>query len=637
MPRTFKATIALICCLALLCGLTLINVVQTNRTEDVVLQMQERLSSLEKAQQNAPRIAHAPRTNSPSTAVDECAAMLNDPGNLLQAPTKPSRDPNAKDGGTVRLNLSSQPKGFNWFTENSGDVQKIQAQVHDNLVERDRHNPERLLPELACKITANADFTEYVIHLKKGVFWQVPAVDFSDPKFSWLKQPREFTAEDVAYYFELVKDPQVEAGALKSYYADMTGVEVVDKYTLKVRWEKKVFQSRSFTLEIFPMPKWLYTRTESGEEIPKEIQGLRFNSHWAAAYPIGTGPYRITKIEKGVHIKLERHARYHGTQPAPESIRFEIVRDPHQVWLKLKAGELDLSYEGLSPDDYEKQVRGREPSEIAGGKLRSESHVLPVYYYFGWNMDSQFFKDKRVRQAMTHALDRHGIIKNVLKGLGHIQTSTFPLGHTANDPSVKPYPFDLDRAAKLLDEAGWTDTDGDGIRDKVIQGRKTPFRFDLLAYNRPTARRFVSIYKDALRKIGVQMKPQPLDWALMQKKMDEKAFDAFTGGWGMGYTQDPHQIWHSSNADVAKGSNRVAFRNQEADALIDELRLTFDPEKRTQMLRRFHRILHEEQPYTFFYIRKDAFAWRPDLKGTFWASFRPQLDITEWWLDAPAP
>ncbi|QDG54444.1 hypothetical protein FIV42_27975 [Persicimonas caeni] len=640
MPRTFKATIALIVTLVVLALLTIFNVVQTNSAEEDIVKLSQKLDAMSETNSKILKqlergVTVSGQASGAGQANGKYAAALNDPDNILEAPTKPLVPADAKSGGTLRRYMSSTPKGFNWLTENGADVQEIATYAHNTFVSRDKENPDKFVPELAYKIEVNDDFTEYTLHFRDDVYWHVPNVDFSQEKYAWLKEPRKFTAEDAAFYFEMIKNPQVQAGAIKSYFQDLDRVEVVDDYTLKVYWKKKTHQSKEFTIVGTPLPKWIYTKTETGEDIPKESLGTRFNNHWASRYPIGTGPYALKAIEQDKRILLERNENYWDTKPPIEEIEYQIIKDPNTAYLRTKGGELDLTE--LPPPVYRQEVlNGGPDSPFNDGKLEHKVVDRPVYYYFGWNADKPLFSDKRVRRAMTHALNRPGIIKNVLSGLGKPLTGSFLPGHPANNPKVEMYDYDLDKARKLLEEAGWKDTDGDGVRDKMIDGKKKDFRFTILAYNKPSTRSYLSVFQEDLRKIGVIMTPQPVDWSLMQKKMDERKFDAFTGGWGLSWSMDPYQIWHSSQADVPKGSNRVGFRNDRADEIIETLRTTFDEDKRLELLREFHMILHEEQPYTFFFQLRTAYAWNPRLENVYFQKLRPQDLSIPWWIEESA-
>jgi len=196
-----------------------------------------------------------------------------------------------------------------------------------------------------------------------------------------------------------------------------------------------------------------------------------------------------------------------------------------------------------------------------------------------------------------------------------------------------PRTFDLKRAAKLLDEADWIDRDGDGIREKYIGIDKYDFKFTMLIYDNSSEWEAVaSIFKEDLRKIGVQMRIRKVDWALMQELMDDKKFDAFTGGWGLSWETDPYQIWHSSQVDVKGGSNVIGFKNEEADRIIEELRVTFDRRKRKKLLDRFQEILYNEQPYTFIFSRKYVAIWWDYLKNVKFGKVSPHELSLPWYI-----
>ena len=233
---------------------------------------------------------------------------------------------------------------------------------------------------------------------------------------------------------------------------------------------------------------------------------------------------------------------------------------------------------------------------------------------------------------MTHALNRQKIITEVWQGLGFVVTGGFHVDTPWYNKSIEPYPFDLEKAKALLEEAGWTDSDGDGIRDKSIKGERVRFEFSMLIYSSSQEyKTMADIFKEDLIKIGVRMNITPVDWPTMQKRMSDKDFGAFTGGWGLSWEVDPYQLWHSSQADIPKGSNMVGFRNKEADAIIETARVTFDIEERKKLFHRFHAIVHEEQPYTFFFTPKRVIAWNPSVHNLTIQKPRPQNLIRLLW------
>jgi hypothetical protein len=148
-----------------------------------------------------------------------------------------------------------------------------------------------------------------------------------------------------------------------------------------------------------------------------------------------------------------------------------------------------------------------------------------------------------------------------------------------------PRVFSLEKAGMILDGADWIDRDGDGVREKYVGADKFTLDFTLLIYADSAEWRTVAtVLRDDLKKIGCRMEILPVDWASLQKRMDAHDFDAYTGGWGLGWDPDPYQVWHSSQADALGGSNKIGFRDKECDRIIEELRVTFDPAGRKRLL-----------------------------------------------------
>jgi peptide/nickel transport system substrate-binding protein len=210
------------------------------------------------------------------------------------------------------------------------------------------------------------------------------------------------------------------------------------------------------------------------------------------------------------------------------------------------------------------------------------------------------FADKRVRQAMTLLTNRQRMVEEVMLGYGQVCTGPFsPLTKQA-DPNVKPWPYDPTRAKALLKEAGYEDRNGDG----VIEGPNgTPFRFKLTyGSNNRLGERIALFLKDDFARAGIAMLPDPVDWPIMLRKLDERDFDAITLGWTGSPEGDIYQMFHSSQI-ADKGDDFMSYANAELDQVIDRARGTVDEQKRMPLWRQAHRIIHEDQPYTFLFDR----------------------------------
>jgi peptide/nickel transport system substrate-binding protein len=194
------------------------------------------------------------------------------------------------------------------------------------------------------------------------------------------------------------------------------------------------------------------------------------------------------------------------------------------------------------------------------------------------------------------------------------------------DPNLEPLPYDPDQAAALLDEAGWVDSNGNGVRDK--DGVEFEFVFMIPASSEGAALMATKMKEDFAR-VGVELNLQRVEWASFTGRLREHDFDACTLLWGGGARGDPTQIWHSDS--IEGGSNYISFRNERVDEIIEEARATLDIDARQTLYREFGRILHEEQPYTWLYVRPRLSLIHHRVRGV-----RESLQYwqyRDWWVD----
>ncbi len=187
----------------------------------------------------------------------------------------------------------------------------------------------------------------------------------------------------------------------------------------------------------------------------------------------------------------------------------------------------------------------------------------------------------------------------------------------------------------MLKEAGWSDTDGDGILDKVIDGRKVPFRFEIKINSGNTTRKSVAlILQDELRKHGIDVSVREIDWTIFLGDVKARKFDAVILGWAMSVSEpDAYQVWHSSQS-ANQGSNHISYKNERVDRILEQYRREFDPNKRIELYREFQRILSDEQPYTFLFVGKSVVAAHRRIHGVevFAGGIRP----IDWWVPKAA-
>jgi peptide/nickel transport system substrate-binding protein len=236
-----------------------------------------------------------------------------------------------------------------------------------------------------------------------------------------------------------------------------------------------------------------------------------------------------------------------------------------------------------------------------------------------------------VRQAMTYLTNRKQIVDTVLFGLGEVVDSPIYFFRPEYDKTLVSYPFDPAKALALLDEAGWKDTDGDGVLDKVIDGNRVPLRFEIKINAGNTVRESVAlVLMDELNKHGIAASVRQLDWTIFLNDVKNHQFDAVVLGWAMSTAEpDAYQVWHSSQA-ANKGSNAISYKNPRVDEILEQYRQEFDPQKRIGLYKEFQQILHDEQPYTFLHVRKTVSAVHRRFQGV--EVFPDGLKPIDWWV-----
>ncbi len=494
----------------------------------------------------------------------------------------------ADDGGWLVRRLSSEPATLNPVTATDVYESTVNNFIYESLLKRDNRTLD-LVPLLAESWEVSQNKLQYIFTLRAGLKWQ---------------DGTPLMSRDVVFTFDTVKDPKVDAPHLRNYFRNLEKVEALDDRKVRFTYSEPYFKTLEMIGGMGILPKHIFSEGD-------------FNTHSAGRKPMGTGPYRFVKWDTGKEIILERNEDYWGEKPHLKKMVFKIITDETVSLQVLKRGEMDLM--GLTPIQWVRQTKGKKFTRMFD-KLQ---YYLPGYSFIGWNQKRPFFSDKRVRKAMTMLIDRELVLEKLRYGFGRVVTGNFFFESPDYNKGIEPWSYDLEKAKRLLEEAGWKDTDGDGIRDR----KGIPFRFEFtISSGSQFAEQMATILKDSLEKTGIEMNIRPLEWALFTKVLDDRTFDSVILGWSLPVEADPFQVWHSSQAE--KGSNFIGFENAEADIIIDEARVTFDRTKRIQLYRRFHQILHDEQPYTFLFVNKSLVAL--DKRFDNVTVYPLGLDPTEW-------
>ena len=499
-------------------------------------------------------------------------------------------DPAAVSGGRLVRAFQADVGNMNKLITNDAYVSQIWAQVTDSLAERDYNDrgDGEFKPMLAESWTISPDRRKVRVRLRKGILWH----DFKDPVTGKEWKNREVTAQDVKFYVDVIKNPAVDCAPLRVYYNDLERIDVLNDYEFEVVWSKPYFMMEDMTLSLMPLPRHLYHAYEG------PFDGRRFNDeHARNRMLVGCGPYRFESWEKGKRILLRRFENYYGRSlgimPPLETLAYDIIQHPNTRLQSLLSKDLDM--DSLTPDQWVN--RTSSPEFGPKGFLKKYSYPGFSYFYIGLNLNNPLFQDKRVRQALSHLVNREKIRREIFFGLMDAVSGPFPKQSSAYDPSVQPYSFDPAAARRLLAEAGWKEGQ-DGILRK--DGRELAFTV-VYPNTSVSFQKMLPVIKEDMKKAGVRMDLLGIEWSVLVQRLEKKQFEACLLGWTGTLKPDPYQLWHSSQADQPASSNHIGFVNPKADELIEKIRQCFDPAERTRLYHEFHRLIHDEAPYLFLF------------------------------------
>ena len=437
----------------------------------------------------------------------------------------------------------------------------VAGQIYNGLVKYDKNLT--IVGDLAESFEISSDGLTITFHLRHGVKWH---------------DGTPFTSRDVLYTHRVIIDPKTPT-AYAEDFKQVKSLTAPDDYTIRV----------TYGLPFAPaLASW------SQNILPAHLlEGKDITKSPLARQPIGTGPYRFKEWIAGQKIVLDANPEYFEGRPYINRYIYRIIPDTSTMYMEMKAGAIDLM--SLTPVQYARQTT----SQRFTSQFNKFRYPSSGYLYMGYNLRHPLFKDKRIRQAMTAAINKDELIHGVLFGMGQKAHGPIVPGRWAYNPAVKDIPYDPKHAAELLSQAGWREKNADGIL--VKEGK--PFQFTILT-NQGNQQRLLSaqIIQQRLRFIGIDVKIRIVEWATFLKEyIDKGNFEVVMLAWNISQDPDMYDVWHSSKTNPGE-LNFVGFKNAEVDRLLVEGRGTFDIEKRKKAYFRIQEILADEQPYTFLYV-----------------------------------
>ena len=496
-----------------------------------------------------------------------------------------AQTPPAAPSGRVIVGLSQEPTVFNPLMLKIEVDDGIHFSVFDALF---RTMPDgSIVPNLATEVPSqengglSADGLQWRVKLRDDVKWHDGA---------------PLTAEDVKFTLELIVDPNFRSWRTAGHNL-VYDIAVVSPNELTWRMKEPFAPYLSFLTETFIVPKHVLEREA-------DKNAAAFNQA-----PIGTGAFKWGKRVAGDHINLVANANYHGEGPYIEQLVFKYIPDLTVLYTQFKSGDIDLvGRQYITPDNYAeaKTLKNRVV------QLQPAPAVEQIYL----NLERPVFKDLAVRQAIYAAIDKQSIIDALYYGLPEPVESYMPRGSIYYNKDLPKHEFSLQKAAKLLDSAGWV-KGRDGIRAK--DGVRLSFTNSTTTGNhlREQMQQFV---QQTLKEIGIEMTISNLPaaviwgdfWTLSQ-------FDSVVVGinYLVGADPDVFNRFHSGaiRAKGGRGSNTAQYSNPRVDKLLEEGARSFDQARRIEIYREIQDTVRADLPFLPLFSENSVQGWKSDIKG----------------------
>jgi peptide/nickel transport system substrate-binding protein len=559
---------------------------------------------------------------------------------------------NVSSANRVVIHNLSDFESLNPFNSTDANSTYAEEQIFDRLIHINPKTLEYNIPWLAEAMPEeSADHMTFDFKIRKDIKW-------ADGK--------PLTGDDVIFSLKALKNPLNTSSAQKRTYVDyIHSAEFIDGDHFRVRFKmaKPYFlvMQAGFGDVFYILPKHIFdpkglTDQYSWDDIasivekPKPVEldsakiaTLHFNpimqefaTEFTATetgrtkqYLQGSGPYKFDEWVTQQYVRFVKNPNYVNHwgplgEAHPDTLIYKTISDWNSAVTALKSHDMDVIGQLQAPY-YVKIDTG------AKTQLQKTSFFLPQYTFLGFNQKNPIFRDPKVRLALAYLVDRKTMIDKILYGLAKPTQSPTFFGRPEFNGDLPEIPFDPNRAKALLDSLGWRDSDGDGILDKVIDGKKTAFKFTFLVNaGNETRKRILLVVAESMRKVGISAEVSATEWSIYLSRMRDHQFDAHFGAWiSDPYETDNYQLYHSSQA-TNRGSNYDSYTSPRADRLMEQIRAEPDIAKRLPMQRELQRIFYEDQTECFLWVPENSAAYTDRFDNVSWNAYRPGYDPAYW-------
>jgi peptide/nickel transport system substrate-binding protein len=513
-------------------------------------------------------------------------------------PQAGSRPPGGRSGGQVVVGIVQDISTFNEYqwSGDSYELQIIGLLFPSLMTEQPDYSlhPPSFAPSLASAWEFSQDNSVVTFHLRQDARWS---------------DGTPVTAEDVRFTYLIQKDPRISSPGLeiKDFITD---VEVVDRFTVKFHF------SRVYPYQLMD--------ANDGHIIPKHAWGKVPLDAWESTdfepILVTAGPFRVASHSRGQTLVLERDPDWWGSpRPNLDRLVLRIIPDVSSQLSQLLSGDLHL-LELVPPRDAGR-VRAHPDLELI-----AQPGLL--WGFIGWNNRDPLFSDRRVRRAMTLAINRASLVDTAYHGFAKVANGPILSSMWACNKNIQPLPFDPEQARRLLAEAGWRDSDGDGILDRA----GSAFEFDLLYPSSNPIRHDIAVLAQAdLARVGVACRPTQVEFTSLLARQESGDFQATVTAWSEATKVDLTSAW-TTPSDTQGSNNFMAYSNPEVDRLIAAAREESDHTRAKIIFDRIQEIIVEDQPVTFLYEAQQLTAISRRIGGADINPLSVFFNVQDWYL-----
>ena len=451
---------------------------------------------------------------------------------------------------TLNLSMSSSPSRLNPILANDSASSEISDWLFNGLFKYDKDG--NITPELASSYEFITP-TKLIVKLKDNILWHDKV---------------KLTSKDVIFTYEQIINPSV-FNSIKSNFNEVQSVKALDDLTVEIIYKKPYFKA----LEIWMVGLLPYHILKD----EKNLMTSSFNKN-----PIGTGSYKIKEFKSAQDIELIANPDYFDGKPKIDKILYKFLPDPNTSFLYLKQKKLDIG--GLTPMQASRQI-----DDNFKNNFEMLSRPSFGFSYLGFNLENPKFKDIKVRQALSLAINRQELVDILFFGYAKVCNGPFMPGSFAYNDSVKETKQNLEKAKQLLKEAGYDE--------------KNPLSFELITNTGNDIRvNTAQILQYQLAKVGVELKIRVMEWqAFLNTVVHPRKFETVLLGWSLALMPDAYPLWHSSSSKLG-GFNLVGYKKEKVDELIEKGSVTINKDELSTIYKDIFKIVAEDLPYLFLYI-----------------------------------